>query len=168
MRTKSEFLAELQSWHGTPYRHGVSIRGQGVDCVRFVVSMLEWLHGREASANCIPFDFPAQAAYCAQFPAIEVFNWMTSRYPNHKGGIVFRKGRDLEVPILQPLDVLVLEHTDDEPVHMMICGFDGRVWHSNNSSSGGRVSWTGLTEQMRSAIWCVWRVDAAAKGLAES
>ena len=162
MKTKSEILAELQSWHGTPYKHGVSVRGQGVDCVRFVVSMLEWLHGREASADCIPFDFPAQAAYCAKFPATQIINWMTSRYPHHT---VFRKGRDIEASAMQPLDVIVLEHTDDEPVHLMICGFDGRVWHSNNSGSGGSVSWTGLTEKMRSSIWCVWRVDAA-KGLA--
>lgn len=158
MRTKQDFIAELQSWHGTPYAHGVSIRGQGVDCVRFVVSMLEWLHGREASADCIPFNFPAQAAFCAKFPALDVFNWMTARYPNR---VVFRKGRDLEPPTIQPADVIVLEHSDDDPVHMMIGGFDGRIWHSNNWLHGGSVTWTGLTEQMRSSIWCIWRVDAA-------
>jgi hypothetical protein len=161
MRTKEDFIAELQSWHGTPYAHGVSIRGQGVDCVRFVVSMLEWLHGREASAECIPFNFPAQAAFCAKFPALEVFNWMNARYQNR---VVFRKGRDSELPIIKPADVVVLEHSDDEPVHMMMGGFDGKVWHSNNWLHGGSVTWTGMTEQMRSSIWCVWRVDAA-KGL---
>jgi|LauGreDrversion4_2_1035121.scaffolds.fasta_scaffold07313_2 hypothetical protein len=159
MRTLAEFNDELQGWYATPYRHGISIKGShgGVDCVRFVVSMLEWLHGRKADAGCIPFDFPASAAYVAKFPAVDVFNWMTDRYPCH---VVYRKGRDSEMPELAPADVVVLEHTDEEPCHMMIAG-DGVIWHSNNWLHGGRVSWTGLTEKMRESVWCIWRVDAA-------
>lgn len=163
MRTRAEFEAELQSWYGTPYAHGISIKGAhgGVDCVRFVVSMLEWLHGREASADCVPFNFPAQAAYCAKFPAYEVFRWMTTRYPHE---MVFRKGRGDEVGKIGPSDVIVLEHADDEPVHMMMGGYDGKVWHSNNFLHGGSVTWTGLTGVMLDSIWCIWR-PIAARGL---
>jgi hypothetical protein len=161
MKTKSEFNAELESWFATPYRHGISRKGigGGVDCVRFVVSMLEWLHGREASADCIPFDFPAQAAYCAKFPAIDVFNWMTNKYPNT---IVYRKGRETEIPTIMPADVIVLEHSDEEPCHMMLGGFDGKVWHSSGWMHGGGVAWTGMTNKMLESVWCIWRIDEAA------
>lgn len=157
MRTQDEFIAELKSWEGTPYAHGVSIRGQGVDCVRFVVSMLEWMHGREATAECIPFNFPAQAAYCEVFPAKQLIGWMTERYG---GEFIYRNSRkDAALPPIMPADVLVLEHTDDAPCHMMLGGVDGTVWHANNAGGGcGTVCWTGLTDTMLDSMWCVWRV----------
>jgi len=160
MKSRSEFLAELHSWAETPYRHGISTKGPcgGVDCVRFVVSVLEWLHGRNPSAECIPFDFPAQAAYCSRFPAMELFKWMTDRYASTT---VYRKGRDSSVPPIMPADVIVLEHSDDDPCHMMLGGVDGRVWHSSNWAHGGRVAWTGMTQQMLDSVWCIWRIEIA-------
>lgn len=158
MKTKEEFLVELESWRGTPYRHGVSKRQQGVDCVRFVVSMLEWLSGREANADVVPFNFAAQAAFCETWPAMQVFAWMNDRYPNT---VVYRKGKHESLPPIAAGDVIVLEHFPDAPCHMMLGGYNKRIWHANNWSNGGCVSETGMTMTMMERVWCIWRVEAA-------
>jgi NlpC/P60 family putative phage cell wall peptidase len=35
--TRAEFLAELRTWIGTPYRHQGRLKGIGVDCVGLVI-----------------------------------------------------------------------------------------------------------------------------------
>lgn len=39
MKTDSELITEIRSWKGTRWVHGQSLKGVGVDCVRFVCAI---------------------------------------------------------------------------------------------------------------------------------
>lgn len=46
MFTDKEIIAELKSWIGTKWKHGVALKGFGTDCVQFIVKIgkqFEWI-----------------------------------------------------------------------------------------------------------------------------
>lgn len=156
MITRESIADELQTWKGTNYSHGVSVKQGGVDCVRFAVSMLEWAHGRIGNADCIPYDFTPQAAWSERWCAQKMYAWMSQRYPNT---VVYKRKSGVPIPTIQPLDVLVLENSDDSPCHMMIGGLKGEIWHANSSATGGDVRWSGLTDLWQSKLLVIWRMN---------
>lgn len=160
-RTKTEYLEFLDSWNNTPYRHDMCIKGSngGVDCVRFVTAVCEWLHGRNDDANCFPFKFSRMAGWCEKLPGIQVLKWFTERYEIPTA--IYQKNKGVLPPILAG-DLMVLDDAGDSPVHLMVGGYENTVWHStevNKFNHGVRC--TSVTKSLGSRIWRIWRINAS-------
>lgn len=98
--TQEEMLAEAREWLGTPWKHQARVKGQGVDCVGFLI---EW--GRA----------------CGIIDVIEAANY--SRRPD---GVTLRKKFAeylYRIPRneLAPTDI-VLFHSGETPNHVGIIG----------------------------------------------
>lgn len=46
MVTDKDIIAELDSWIGTPWKHGIALKGFGADCIQFIIGVakqFQWL-----------------------------------------------------------------------------------------------------------------------------
>lgn len=46
MITEQELVNEIKSWIGTPWKHGIALKGYGTDCIQFIVVIAkkaEWI-----------------------------------------------------------------------------------------------------------------------------
>lgn len=50
---KSEVIQEVRSWIGTPWKHGVALKGFGTDCVQFLLTIAK-------TAGWVPGDYRIQ------------------------------------------------------------------------------------------------------------
>jgi len=107
----------LESWRGTPYMPGQAVKKVGVDCVRFVVAVLNELSGQSIDVRTIAVDAAvhapeiAQAAFerlVEQFDCIEV--------PAVNGAAV-----------CEPGDVLATGPEKGGPGHAVIVGSERRM-----------------------------------------
>ena len=126
----------LAAWEGTPYVRGWQLRGEGADCLRYVLAAIDELRGRKhppirRRGSSTALHSPAvsqqamREALIAYWPAAEVL-------PGPDGVIE-----------VQPADVVVQGHMDRlRPAHaMMVGGVQNHIWHCTDRS----VRWTGMT-----------------------
>ena len=146
----------LDSWDGTPYMHNMSERGVGVDCVRFAMAALDFLHGYE-KADDSP-SLPADTAANSLKVALEVVRYICRRYDHD---VLFRSGDPASSIQLQPADVVVTLNDGKIPCHIMVGGVrPNTLWHSthNVSRNGlGGVTFTGLGWALQQGIYRIWR-----------
>lgn len=130
----------LVSWSGTAYCSGQLCRGVAADCVRFVVGVMDEMHGYEALPPIKTL--PPDTALHDPRMAVRAVRAIAGRYPND---IV--RGDEVE-----PGDVMVVA-VGHGPGHVVIVGPQrNTIWHCDR---GVGVSWTGF-EQFR-RIMRVWR-----------
>lgn len=126
----------LSGWEGTPYVRGWSMKGQGADCLRFVLTVIDELRGR--AHDSVPRRGSSVAMHSASTSQRAMAQALRAYQPVSR----VRPGADgvLEV---QPGDVVVMGHRDRmRPAHtMMVGGLPNRIWHC----SGHRVQWTGMS-----------------------
>lgn len=119
----------LAEWEGTPYFAGSGAKRGGTDCVRFVVSVLDELLGRETpDIETLPED----VALHDRTAAIRGMKAIRRRY---NGQTVV--GIDVE-----PGDVLVSGPAEGGPGHAMIVGPGRTLWHSTSAAGVARVGWS--------------------------
>lgn len=107
----------LESWEGTPYMSGQRCRGVGVDCVRFVVAVLDELTGRHTDIRTIPPDT------CLHAPA-------KAREAAERLSLAFEADRVTDA--LEAGDVIVTGPVGGGPGHVMIVGHrKSEVWHAS-------------------------------------
>ena len=144
--TLEEFEAELRSWDGVPYQDCGQTKG-GIDCLRFLIVIQDWLHGWDtAQLPPIPKK-PPQTAINDPRTAFEIVKWVSARYPNEKIWDHRQPKEDLQSG---PGDVFVVRN-QEHPGHALIGGLRPYTcWHATNDLSlkyGGNVHET-------SVGWC--------------
>lgn len=135
----------LLGWEHTPYLVGQACKGEGggVDCVRFVCSVLDELYGtdRVHEVKTLPND----ASMHTREGAFRVMRTIRELYaPN----------QPVEDGSLEPGDVVVVGPSNGGPGHAMICGpRQNELWHS----SVGGVHRTGIAFSGEQRIFRVFR-----------
>lgn len=115
-------LHEFEGWRGTPHRPGQKCKGVGVDCVRFVVSVLESLTGRVSGDVKIPQD----ASMHNKAAASRALRLFLSSWPLHED--IKESGK------VQPGDVIIVGPPNGGPGHALIVGVQkNTLWHAANS-----------------------------------
>jgi len=98
--------------------HGQCCRGAAVDCIRFVVAVLDELYGM--SPEPVPV-LPPDTSWHNPRGAFEVARIVERRYPHDK----------VEGDVVEPGDVIVFKIAES-PGHVAIVGpRPGTIWHSN-------------------------------------
>lgn len=173
----AEFARRSAEWAGTPHRPGVATPGVGVDCVRFVASMLDACYA-EAAPGALG-DADAQVPPYAQDAGIDedddrvlggpTVRWFLERYPNAPRlsdpiGVIPERCITRHAA---PGDVLVLR-VGRGINHVAICGLSGgSVWHAMASSAGpgarGMVTMSSLGDAaLARTVRAIYRPIAAA------
>lgn len=126
-------------WIDTPWMAGQSCPGVGVDCVQFVVAVLDALHGYEHKpAPRLPQDLGANNPEAARQAAREIL----SRYPHDR----------VTDAVVEPGDVIVCP-VGDGPGHVLLVGWTPQTaWHSLLGFCVCQVGIGGLTAYLH-----VWR-----------
>lgn len=122
-------LAEvILSWKDTPYMHGQRRKGAGVDCVRFVCSVLDELQQTQTDFSTLPPD----ASLHSRSGAIRGMLNIKRRFP-------CSAVRDKRI---QPGDIVVVGPPSGGPGHAMLAGWKpNTLWHAQHP----RVHMTGLS-----------------------
>jgi len=119
----------LAEWDGTRYMAGSAAKRGGVDCVRFVCSVLDELQPAvRADLETLPED----AALHDRDAAIRGMRRIRSRY---NAQVV--RGVDVE-----PGDVLASGPADGGPGHALIVGPHRTLWHSTSGTGVARMGWS--------------------------
>jgi hypothetical protein len=127
--------------------HGQSCRGVVVDCVRFVVGVLDELYHVADSKEPVPV-IPPDASWHDPRGTMRVAQAIARRYPNDR--IV---GREI---VGEPGDVIVMRTSlaVDSPGHVAIVGARrNTIWHAN---PGVGVIESGIGEAKQ--VMHVWRM----------
>lgn len=118
----------LASWDGTPYFAGQRCKGVGVDCIRFVVAVLDELAGTRTVVRVLPGDVAHHAPALA-FEALSRQLGLMPCSPVLDG-------------VLEPGDVVATGPLDGGPGHALIVGPERlQAWHA---ADGQGVCRTGL------------------------
>lgn len=105
--------------------HGQSCPGGGVDCVRFVVAVLDELYGIGDDAEAVPV-LPPDASWHNPGGAARIARIIGRRYPNEE--------ITGDVLTIEPGDVLVMQVSSvpGSPGHIAIGGpRPNTIWHAN-------------------------------------
>jgi NlpC/P60 family putative phage cell wall peptidase len=120
---RERLWAELESWLGTPFRHWCGVKGQGVDCIHFVVRVLE------ATAGVGPLRIPEYSR-----------DWH-----RHQDASLLLDGIRRQLPAAEVCgdpedgDVLLFKFGRTASHSSIFCG--GRLWHSVTGAGVVAVSW---------------------------
>ena len=143
------YLAKLEevlaSWQGTRYWPGQCSKGVGVDCVRFVCSVIDELSGKshEEEVSTLPQD----SAMHNRAGAIATMRTIKNR---------FRPIKKITDGSLEPGDIVVTGPVDGGPGHGMIVGpRKNEIWHATHT----RVQRTGVSviSKGKDQIFAVYR-----------
>jgi hypothetical protein len=138
----------LKEWEGVPYRD-CGMSKQGVDCLRFVVLVLDWLHGWDSTQMPLPPLLPRQTSLHSEMLVQDVVRFVRNRYPHsllHPDSSY----------IIHPGDVVVCRNEVHEG-HALVGGSrPNEAWHSL-SNVGGGVSKTSLAWCRTIGISCIFR-----------
>lgn len=131
----------LESWEGTPYVLGACQKQRGVDCVRFVASVIDELYGRRRADQIATL--PPDAALHDRAGAIGAMKRILELYPCDP----------VEDSFIEPGDVFVTGAANGGPGHAMIAGNrQGELWHASSEKvcrTGTAFTTTGLMKLHR-------------------
>lgn len=124
------FQDVLDSWVGTPYVLGSAAKKQGVDCVRFVCSVLDEMYGtRRIPENRLPSDLSLHD----KIGALSAMKQIISAY---------KPNQHVEDFIWEPGDIVVVGAPNAGPGHAMIVSCRKNVlYHATNQG----IVTTGIT-----------------------
>jgi len=155
--TEEEFDNELRSWEGTPYLENGCSRA-GIDCLRFIVLMQDWLHGWDTKKLSPIPQRSGQISIHAPKEVFKVIQWMQDRYPNEQ---VWDRKLDRSEFDLRPSDIVVVRNQIN-PGHALLGGVSKNTcWHALPHPSlkhGGNVHETSIGWCLTMGIVSVYRV----------
>lgn len=139
---EQRIAAVLDAWRDTPYRIGNQVRGEGVDCVRYVTGVLDDLVGyRRVPLASLPDDaclHSREGAFAAMREILRIYHELAPV-----------EGDDIE-----PADILVVGPRGGGPGHAMIVGSQpNTIWHAGVE----RVHATGMTAPGEYEFFGVYR-----------
>jgi hypothetical protein len=141
LEVQSKLDAELKSWLGTPYAIGQQCKGVGVDCVRFVGAILDFMAGSVTPLDMLPPD--------------------VAFHDSEKARGALDKFRDLFRPMeivrdwcVEPGDVVVVGPRSGGPGHGIIVGCRPGVTYEAGSFA---VNQTGLALSSKYRAFGVFR-----------
>lgn len=153
--TSIEYAEHLETWRGVPYRDG-GYDHRGIDCVRFVVRIIDWLHGYDSMMMEDPPKLPKQIALHDPEKADNVVAWLRRRWANT---CIWRSSFDAPLDV-QPGDLVIVKN-QVHPGHALIAGPRRcELWHSLNSGTlakRGHVFPTSLSWATSTGICMVYR-----------
>lgn len=118
---RARLEACLTSWRGTPHRPGQCVPGVGVDCVRFVISVLETMSGRSLSKDV---RIPQDASFHNRELALGAMRIFLESWKDRI---------DVTGGPYEPGDVLVVGPAAGGPGHAILVGPEPRtLWHSSS------------------------------------
>lgn len=143
---KRKLQAVLASWEGTPWRAGQQLKGfgGGVDCVRFVVGVLDELHGLTLPPVA---RLPQDASLHDRAGMMAAAHAIRLRYPHE---VI-----DSKAALVEAGDVVVMRVGQaGGPGHVAIAGTGGgrELWHACNGAGVIRTSLAAVT----GVLW-IWR-----------
>lgn len=153
--TQDEFREELLSWNGTPYQENGCDRA-GIDCLRFIVLLQDWLHGWDTKKLPSIPKRSGQISIHSPKEAFRIVKWMENRFPNEQvwenDGSAFQ---------LQAGDIVVVRN-QVHPGHALLGGPDTNTcWHSLPHPSlehGGKVHQTSIGWCRMTGLVSVYRM----------
>jgi len=163
MRSTAEYAAFLTSWEGVPYRDGGCTQ-QGVDCIRFAVIVLDWLHGLTGGAEACP-KLPKQTSLHNPQGAESVVSWLSARYLNNRRvgvccGDQTYISKDLEAGSCAVLSCDSGWSQSKTPNHILVAGAEPyTLWHCVNGDSlphGGCVQKTSVGWAAQNGLRLLW------------
>lgn len=123
--------AAIHPWIGTPYRDGHNAIGVGIDCVRFVVAILDQLY--RITAAPIPVLPPDTSLHDPRAVA-RIIAILKRRYPVLQ--VAAPGPRDF-----QPGDIAIVRYHAGAPGHVGIIGADTRlIFHAINDVGVSQTS----------------------------
>lgn len=132
---------ELESWEGTPYMLGQQVKQEGVDCVRFVCAIMDFLGGRRTPLPALPAD----AAMHSRQTAIKSMLAIKR---------LFEPLSQVEDDWVEPGDLLVVGPCRGGPGHGIIVGHrENELWEAGTR----RVQRTGWSLPEVSELYAVYR-----------
>ncbi len=153
-----QFETELRGWERTPYKDTMMQRGVGVDCVRFVVAIADFIHGYDTEALPAVPELPPQASLHSETLAWKVVRWLQRRYPTKTIWSCEKNAND--IPDVTPGCILCVKN-QVHPGHALIAGPRKNVlWHCINGPSldfGGHVHETNLHWCLSTGLLRVWK-----------
>lgn len=137
MTWRERLMQVIHSWEGTPWIDGQQLRGRGVDCVRFVVGVLDELYRYDKPP--VPV-LPQHLGLHNRSDAIKATHAIASRYPH------------VVVTEPEPGDIVVVNIGEQGgPGHVAIFGDPPRlVWHA--------VSKVGVCFSSASSITRIYKI----------
>lgn len=132
---------ELESWEGTPYMLGQQMKQQGVDCVRFVCAILDFLGGTRTPLPSLPADAAMNSKRTAIASMLAIKR-------------LFEPIDQIEDDRVQPGDLLVVGPSSGGPGHGIIVGHrENELWEAGTE----RVQRVGWSLHESAEIFAVYR-----------
>lgn len=155
--TLDEYRDYLQSWDGVRYKTFGCSRS-GIDCLRFIIVVQDWLHGWDTDAlPAIPQPSNQIALHDAR-ATFRIIRWVSDRYPNDT---IWNRKQSRETLVLSPGDILVARN-QIYPGHALIGGpMRNTCWHALPDSSlphQGCVHMTGIGSAFNAGLIKVSRM----------
>lgn len=141
--SQARLAAVLASWEGTPYMPGQSCKGVGVDCVRFVVAVLDELSGKQTDVRTIAPD----AATHAPDVAMAALARLIARFDCE----------EVTNNVLEPGDVIATGPENRGPGHAVLVGCERRICWDATAPRVRRIS-LGLSALMGHQVFAVYRL----------
>lgn len=111
--------SELVAWEGTPYMGGQQVKGQFVDCVRFITAIYDFLFKIERTK---PPRLHPDCCIHSPKDAWDALNKVLALYPD--------KFEEVKSLVLEPGDFIVVGPKNGGPGHGMIVGpKKNTLWH---------------------------------------
>jgi len=156
--TKHGYLDELKSWDSSPYVVGSRGKSCGVDCVNFVVAMLDFLDQKKPCDFTPVIKLPKLLGYSDSISSIREIKTIVNNYEH-----VLVDPVNLDPDDLKPGDALAINDGVD-PVHMAIVGPQrATLWHSCSSRTvRGQfgVRCASISTALHSGIYRIWRLNS--------
>ncbi|MCP4612149.1 MAG: hypothetical protein GY845_25925 [Planctomycetes bacterium] len=149
-RTRSGYSLDklasvLQGWLGTPYREGQAVKGVGVDCVRFGVSVACEM------ANIDMIDVPRDAPLTSTFSPKKAFatvKKIRDQLPMYKQAEIKR------ITVIYPGD-LIIARRGEGPGHILVVGTKPHsLYHAINGSGVAKTGTSAIGQ-----IEFIWRMQ---------
>lgn len=141
-RAQAALGAVLKSWESTPYMPGQDVKGVGVDCIRFVVKVMDELNGTTTEVRTLPGDVCVHAPGIAQAG----LDRLVGQFGLLPAG-----------PQIEPGDLLVTGPEGGGPGHVKIVGDRKNVlWHT--SAHGVCQVGIGMTGMLGGVLFAVYRM----------
>ncbi len=142
--TLEEYASKLASWRGTRYVDSGCTKG-GIDCLRFAVLIMDWLHGWDTDMMPPAPKLPPQTAIHDPKSVFKILDWIRDRYsPNH---LSWKKNQPIDEQDLWPGDLIACRN-QVHPGHAVVAGpRHNTCWHSLPDISlkhGGNVHETSI------------------------
>lgn len=143
----------LNSWKNTPYLEGSCTRQGGVDCVRFVCSVVDEFFGFK-DIRIPKIELPTDACFHDKERCFSAMRILKTYYDPLE---------EISFALIEPGDLIVTGPKKGGPGHLMIVGPEkNTLWHTSKDIG---VCKTGLAAPYKHTVFRAWRFSERSKWL---